>query len=1079
MTDPRGEQKDCKAVAGGGELERAFPSLPEMVAIIDRQYRIVRVNEAVARRIGIRAEECIGRHCYEIMHGLSEPPESCPHSRALKDGCSHVEEVHEERWGTVLMVSVTPLKDEQGAVTGVVQVAHDITERKQVESRLRESEAMLARAQEMAHVGHWERDIRARKVRWSDETYRILGLKPQEREVYPGFIFQYIHPEDRPRMEKALENTEKGVRPYNERYRVIRPDGTTRWLQSKAEVTRAEDGAPLRIFGTILDFTERKEMEEALRSSEEAALAILNASQETIFLIDTSGIVLAANAATAHRLGTEPAEMIGRNIFDFMPADVGQTRNTAGQEAIRTGKPVAFDDERMGRYFDNLVYPICNEAGEVTRLVISAHDITVRKQLEEELRRSRDELELRVRQRTAEVVETMEALKIEVEMRKHSQQLLSEARTLATGLSSASDLQNALNLCLDTALRLSTMDFGGIYLIDRISGHLHLAAHRNLPDSLLAGVMDYDQTSANFRLVEAGLPVYARWKDLGLLPADSSDVIRGIAIVPICHEGKPVACLNLASFVFDDIPEVTRTGVETVAAQMGGAFTRIQAEEERRKLAAAVERSGEGMIIIDGSSRIEYVNPALARMTGYSQEELIGKDARTLQAEVMDNAAYDASREQVRMKGYVLIRSKAKRKDGSYVPVESFLSAVRGANGDVGGYIVRCRDLTEQIMLEEQLRQSQKMEAVGTLAGGIAHDFNNILAIILGNAELAEDEDDHRAIKQNIAQIVNASKRARELVRQILTFSRKNEQNRVNMRLIPLVEETYRLMRASIPSTIAIDLKITTDADIVFADSTEMQQILMNLVANAAHAMKDGGRLRITLSDAAFDPSGPFPEPGMRAGEYIKITVTDTGTGMTAEVRKRIFDPFFTTKEVGYGTGMGLAVVYGIVKSHEGAITVHSRPGRGSTFNVFLPKPHTSEMREVKDAEPIPRGTERILVVDDEEPVAATLRLTLERLGYRVTATTSPAEAWKLFREEGYDVVITDQTMPGITGLELARKMLKARKSIPVILCTGFSETASPEKAESAGITEYLLKPVDKKELARTVRKVLDRTNKV
>ena len=369
------------------------------------------------------------------------------------------------------------------------------------------------------------------------------------------------------------------------------------------------------------------------------------------------------------------------------------------------------------------------------------------------------------------------------------------------------------------------------------------------------------------------------------------------------------------------------------------------------------------------------------------------------------------------------------------------------------------------------------MEAIGIFVGGIVHDFNNMLAVIIGNAELAEDDVDEHG-RHNIKQILKASKRARDLVKQILTYSRKAGTGKNAIELTPLVKETSKLFRGTLPSTIRIDLKAQTEQDTILADQGQIQQVMMNLATNAAYAMRDkGGVLTIGLTNVSVTEDNK-PALDLEPGKYVKLRIRDTGTGMTKEIMERIFDPFFTTKEAGEGTGMGLAVVYGIVKSHNGGVTVESRPGKGTTFNVFFPcvAAHATEQQEEKEGV-APRGKEHILVVDDEESLVEAVSNILERLGYRVTTALNPSQAWKIFEKDphSFDLVITDQTMPGLTGIELAKRMLSARKDLPIILFTGYSETVSPEKAKSVGISEFVMKPVVKREVAETVRRVLDK----
>jgi nitrogen-specific signal transduction histidine kinase/CheY-like chemotaxis protein len=389
-------------------------------------------------------------------------------------------------------------------------------------------------------------------------------------------------------------------------------------------------------------------------------------------------------------------------------------------------------------------------------------------------------------------------------------------------------------------------------------------------------------------------------------------------------------------------------------------------------------------------------------------------------------------------------------------------------------------DITEQRRLEEQLRQAHKMEAIGTLAGGIAHDFNNILAAIIGFTEMVEEDlpPESPSIPR-LQRVLNAASRGRDLVRQILAFSRKTEPTRKPLSLSPVIKETVELLRASLPTTIEIRLSLKAARDTVLASPAELQQILMNLTTNASFSMKEkGGILGISMTNIDFEPDSPVLDADVEPGEYIQIVVQDSGSGMSPDIVQRIFEPFFTTKGVGEGTGMGLPVVYGVVKSLNGTIAVESEPGVGSTFRVFLPvtrideKPTGSEVRET------PKGSERILFVDDEELLTEWGQAALERLGYTVTALTDSTEALNLFSSDPsrFDLVILDQTMPKLTGLHLARKILTIRNDIPIILCTGHSDSVSPEKARAEGIKEFLMKPLGRQELAEVIRRVLDAT---
>ena len=384
----------------------------------------------------------------------------------------------------------------------------------------------------------------------------------------------------------------------------------------------------------------------------------------------------------------------------------------------------------------------------------------------------------------------------------------------------------------------------------------------------------------------------------------------------------------------------------------------------------------------------------------------------------------------------------------------------------------------ERMRLEERLRQSQKMEAIGTLAGGIAHDFNNVLAGIIGFSELVEEDlPEGSPLQKYMKKILKAAFRGRDLVKQILTFSRKTDHVREPVSLSPIINETAQLLRASLPASVEIVLDVRTASDLVEASAVELQQILMNLVTNAARAIGDrGGTIRVALSDIDFEPGSRVIDPGAEPGEYVQLAVRDTGAGMGSDVTNRIFEPFFTTRAAGEGTGMGLAVVYGIVKGLHGTITVESEPQAGSTFRVFLPKASTDRSPRAVFPDEIPGGTERILFVDDEAFLAELNHDLLEHLGYRVTALTDSTEALHLFSADpsAFDLVITDHTMPKLAGLDLAENLLKIRGDIPIILSSGYSERVRPEKMTATGIRAFMAKPVEKRDLAQVIRSVLD-----
>jgi signal transduction histidine kinase/ActR/RegA family two-component response regulator len=384
----------------------------------------------------------------------------------------------------------------------------------------------------------------------------------------------------------------------------------------------------------------------------------------------------------------------------------------------------------------------------------------------------------------------------------------------------------------------------------------------------------------------------------------------------------------------------------------------------------------------------------------------------------------------------------------------------------------------EKERLQSRIQQSQKIESIGTLAGGIAHDFNNILGIILGNTELAIDSLlEREPARLNLEEIRKACLRAKDIVKQLLSFARKTDPKRQPINLITVVEDSLRFLRATIPTSIDISHDFQAKNDTILADSTQIHQVLINLGTNAYHAMQEtGGSLDIKIENVFWGNVSPASHNEPTAGNYLKLTVSDTGHGILREHRDQIFDPYFTTKEIGKGTGMGLSVVHGIVKSHGGEISVDSEPQKGTTVHIYFPVAEEAPVDETETSENLPSGNERILFVDDEASNIYVGRSRLEQLGYQVETRISPLEALELFRADPhrFDLLITDMTMPQMTGDRLVKEILKLRPDMPTILCSGFNEKMDEEKAAELGIRRYIEKPYDKRFMANIVRNALD-----
>ncbi|HHK60598.1 MAG TPA: response regulator, partial [Desulfobacterales bacterium] len=533
----------------------------------------------------------------------------------------------------------------------------------------------------------------------------------------------------------------------------------------------------------------------------------------------------------------------------------------------------------------------------------------------------------------------------------------------------------------------------------------------------------------------------------------------------------------------DEIGVLSRS-LDTMRRRLREKIHQLAASE--RNYRELVQGANSIVLRWDKEGRVLFMNDYGLKLFGYTAEELVGR--HVVGTIVPDRATNGA--DLARMIDDILLHPEAYQlnenenctKNGRRLIIQWTNRAITDEDGTVEELLSVGTDVTEQRRLEAELRQAQKLEAIGTLAGGIAHDFNNILTAIFGFTELAQMEaGDNPTLRHLLDQQLTAARRARDLVRQILAFSRRSEQEKAPIQISLLVKETLKLLRASLPATIEIQADITSTATIL-ADPTQIHQMLMNLATNAFHAMEEqGGRLTITLDETDLDhEEAKTFAPHLPPGRYLRLAVSDTGGGIEQEILDKIFEPYFTTKEAGKGTGLGLAVVHGIVRGHGGSIRVRSTPGAGTTFTVLLPIASSEETR----AHPTAAGASphaaaparaRIMVVDDEESVRFLLQEFLARAGHRPTSFASPKTALEAFRRSpaAWDMVITDLTMPGGTGLDLASQLRATRQDIPIILCTGQSERVDAERLAALAIDASLRKPLLQRELVRVVSRVL------
>ncbi len=507
--------------------------------------------------------------------------------------------------------------------------------------------------------------------------------------------------------------------------------------------------------------------------------------------------------------------------------------------------------------------------------------------------------------------------------------------------------------------------------------------------------------------------------------------------------------------------------------------------ESEAKFRSIIEKSLDGVMLIDETGSLIEWNESQEKIYSTARAQVMGKKIWDVQFQFEPKAErsdgkYDSLKKlwQDFFEGGVdpfqdnIQVTKIKRPDGKLRDIQQLYFTIDTEKGRMMASTVR--DITERMVMEKQLLQAHKMEAMGTLAGGIAHDFNNILAGIIGYTEVAlRKVGENSPLQRYLKQVITASKRATDLVKQILTFSRREDRKREPVKISSIVNEAVKLLRSSLPATIEISARIEAKDSFVLADPTQIHQVMMNLCTNASHAMKEkGGVLEVRLSEEIVEP-GIYKE--LQAGPHLRLSVSDTGPGIEPELLDKIFEPFFTTKEPGEGTGMGLAVVHGIIQSHNGHISVYSKVGDGTTFSILLPITFDVIHKEETEAKAIPRGTERILLVEDDASLMEAEKDLLKELGYKVTAVRSSVEALEMFRtlSDRFDIVITDYMMPRMTGVQLSHKIQAIQPDIPIILCTGYSEVISQQKAAEMGIGDVIMKPIDLGHIADSIRRLL------
>lgn len=872
-------------------LQLQIERMPVAYILYDADIRYSGWNPAAERIFGYSREEIVGQDLLTLV-----PPQDHEIVKAVSarlqggDVKAHSINHNITKDGRVITCEWhnTPLHSADGAFLGIISMVLDVTERVDAHRALHESEERLRLALDAGRMGTFDWDLATNAVVWSDTHYELFGYPREDRfpVEFQHFVGR-IHPDDRPAVERDLRAAMERGTPYTNESRVIRPDGSLRWVLGSGEFLCDSSGQPVRMLGTVVDITDRKIAEEALRASEERFRAFMDNSPAAAWITDADARMVFVSSAYRSTFRLPAQEIIGQSVFDLYPRDIAEI------------------------YAQNIRHVV--ESGEV----------------------------------------------------------------------------------------LSTTEPG----------------------------VRADDSTGEFLVYKF------------VIPSREKPLVGGVAI---------------------DITERAK----------------LQAELLTRD--RAIQAVPQGIVITDVTAPeypIVYASPGFERLTGYTAAEVLGRNCRFLSGKDTDPTVSAELSEAIRSERSITCELLNYRKDGTSFWNQMTITPVRDENGKLVHFVGIQTDVSARRHLEDQLRQSQKMEAIGQLAGGIAHDFNNLLTIINGYCDLLlmrlPEADQTR---DKIGVIRHAGEQAASLTKQLLAFSRRSLLEPRIINLNNVVREVERLLRRLIGADIILTVKLEQPLAHIKADEVQIQQALMNLALNARDAMPEGGHLTFETKRTVLDHEQPTNTRTLPAGEYVELSITDTGVGMTKEVQQHIFEPFFTTKPTGKGTGLGLAVVYGAVEHCKGAVVVTSEPGNGSTFSLFLPAAEATASRpEQQEIEPV-TGVETVLLVEDADEVRRLAKISLEAHGFRVIEASSGPQAIAIWEKErrNIDFLVTDVIMPGMSGRQLAESLRVTDPSLRVLFVSGYPGDENMRAWVQSVGNSFLQKPYSPLQLVERVRILLD-----
>lgn len=1031
-----------------------------------------------------------------------------------------------------LRASKAELQEIENSVTFSVQ---DITQQKIVEHELQESEQRLHLALEGADLGTWDWDIQNESIYFSPRYFSMLGYGPTELPHTLKTWEDLLHPYDLKPVRKQLMASLSGKHPgWSLEFRLRAKDGNYLWILGRGKVvTFSQNGSPLRAAGTHLDITSHKLAKLALEKAAREWSTAMNASDDAIYLLDMERHILRANRAFCNMAGATEEDLVGRHIVDIIhpqgeeiPCPVCQAQeNKCDAEIIMEDDD---PDNPAGRPIKVNVKIVQDEQGQPVSILMSIHDLSSQREIENSLRQNKKKWE-RTFDSMSDIVTIQDRDMNIIQANKAAHEVLgagsgdlngqlcyklfSGGDTPCPGCPELATLEN-----LDShSATIRHGKLGKIFLVssspildenNEVEYLIHVAKdvteQKRLEEQQIMFNSLIQQSNDAIYVIDLTTAdiLFANRKGYENLGYDRNEMVN-IKFYDVVSEAKSeegwresLAVIKKEGFrLFETtqrrkdhslLPVEINARIihyneqNFIVAVVRDISERKSAENEiyreKNKLEAVVAALESGLTFQDRNFKILYQNELHKEQHGRH----VGEFCYTAY-HGRDDVCPGCLLIKCFADGKIHHRETSKETDGGRIYLDVSASPFLDASGEIIGGVETVRDITDRKMLEAQVQQSQKMEAMGTLAGGIAHDFNNILAAIMGYCDMAlQDTPPDNQVYQMLEHVAKGTERARDLVQQILTFSRKADQPKSPMLLQPVIKEALKLLQATIPSTIAVTSDISPKCGLVLADPVIVHQLIMNLCTNGYHAMREsGGQLSISLRPLTVGRKLADSIVELQEGSYVQLTIGDTGHGIDQSILKRIFEPYFTTKTKGDGTGLGLAVVHGIVTDLNGAIGVTSTVGNGTSFQIYLPQ-NIADEKEEGTTKPVAfMGEGRILLVDDEKEVTAMTSLMLSRLGYQILSFNSSNQALDAFMEnlDDFELVITDQTMPELTGIDLAKRIRKIRPEMPILLISGYSEQIDAESCRAMGFSGFQRKPFKDYEICETIQGILNRTS--